>query len=119
MLLLLPTTSEQEFNIIPRDPNELTLLNLTITEDGSRNSETFTDITAFENGDYICIAQAFTILKEHRTYEIRITQDGNNWYRDKARCTSQVDKAVKHSLNTVADNGFLTLETNSDFTTIE
>lgn len=118
MVNLLPTTSEQEFNILPRSPENLTSLSLTITEEGSRVSETFADVQAFENDDWICIAQAFTILKENRLYEITIKQDGDPWWRGRARCTSQSDKTAKHTLNSVPKDGFMLLEDNDQFQTI-
>ena len=119
MVLLSPTTDEQEFNIMPRDPSELSSLSLTITDEASDTSETFSPVTAYENGDYIGISQAFTILKEHRLYNIEITQDGELWWRGRARCTSQSDKTVKHKLNTIADGGSIILSDSSDYTIIE
>ncbi len=119
MILLTPTTSSQDFNITPREPNEFSSLSLTITEQGTSISETFSDVEAYENGDLVCISQAYTILKEHRLYDISITQDGVLWWRGKARCTSQSDKTVKHKLNTVADSGFQLVEDEIGFTIIE
>ena len=116
MITLLPNTSVQEFNIIPRNPDLLSGISLTITEEGTSVTETFADVTAFENGDFICISQAFTILKEDRIYEVIITQDGENWWRGKLRCTSQVDEKVKLSLNTVADDDYQILSSNTNYT---
>lgn len=118
MVLLSPTTSSQDFNILPRDPKELSSLSLTITEQGTGTTETFSDVTAFENGDITCISQAFTILKEHRQYDISITQDGDLWWRGKARCTSQTDKTAKHKLHTVADGGYVSLADEEGHTTL-
>ena len=115
MVTLLPTTDEQEFNIIPRQPNMLKDISVTITEDGSGNSETFTDVTVFENGEYICVSQAFSILRENFTYYVDIKQDGDNWWRGKARCTSQTDQKIKHTLREGTDEGFVTKEISSDF----
>lgn len=115
MVILTPTTSEQEFNIIPRDRSSLASLTLVITEEGTATTETFSNITAYHNGDWVCVAQAFTILVEHRLYEISITQDSTLWWRGKARCTSQSDKTVKHTLNSVADDGYLLLEDDDDY----
>ena len=113
MITLLPQTASQDFNIVPRKPNELDSLTLTIREDGTGTSETFNNVTAFENGDYICISQAFTFLKENYLYYITITQDGENWWRGKARCTSQTDRKIKHTLYTGSDEGF-PIVTNSE-----
>lgn len=118
MVLLSPTTSEQEFNITPREPNELTDLVLTITEQGSATTETLSNVSAFTNGDLICISEAFSILVENRQYDIEIHQDGTLWWRGKARCTSQTDKTAKHSLNSVADSGSTLLADNESSTTI-
>lgn len=115
MITLLPSTSEQEFNIIPRDPKRFKDISLTITEDGSNATETFSSVTVFENGDYICIAQAFTILRENYTYYIEVTQDGSNWWRGKARCTSQTDHKIKHTLRDGTDEGFVTKAVSEDF----
>lgn len=115
MVILSPTTSEQEFNIIPRDRTALTSLTLVITEEGTSVTETISNANAFENGDWITISEAFTILVEHRLYEITITQDGELWWRGKARCTSQTDKTAKHTLNSVADDGYLLLEDDDDY----
>jgi hypothetical protein len=119
MILLSPTTSSQDFNVLPRDPDTLTSLSLTITEEGTGTTETFSDVEAYENGDWIGISQAFTILKEHRLYKITIRQDGDLWWRGKARCTSQTDKTEKHTLNSVADAGYQILSEDGGYEIIE
>lgn len=116
MIILSPTTEAQEFNIIPRNKSELSYLTLTITDESNKQSETFEDVTAYENGNYIAIEQAFTILKENRMYKIVITQDGTNWWRGKARCTSQTNNQLKHSLNTIASTQYLVIEQDESFT---
>lgn len=118
MVILSPTTSAQEFNVVPRNPNELSSLTLTITEEESKNSETFEDITAYVNGDYICISQAFSILQENRLYKISITQDGSNWWRGKARCTSQTDYTTKHNLHAVAESEYISISSDESYTTL-
>ena len=119
MITLSPTTSAQDFNVLPRDPDTLTSLTLTITEEGTNVTETFSDITAYQNGDWIGVSQAFTILKEHRLYEITIRQDSTLWWRGKARCTSQTDTTAKHTLNSVADAGYQLLDETSGYEIIE
>ena len=116
MITLLPVTTVQEFNIIPRNPEVLTNVTLTITEEGTEITETFSDVEVFENGDFVCVSQAFTILKDNRLYEVIVTQDGSNWWRGKLRCTSQTDETVKHSLNTVADEDYQLLSDNTNYT---
>jgi len=118
MITLLPTTSEQEFNIIPRDFTRFKNIDITITEDGSGATETFTDATVFENGDYICVAQAFTILRENYMYYIEITNESENWWRGKARCTSQTDTKQKHTLRDGTDEGFVIQTKTEDFPVI-
>ncbi len=118
MITLLPTTSAQEFNIIPRDYDAFQDLDLTITEDGTGTTESFTDITVFENGDYICVSQAFTILREEHTYYVSITSDGVNWWRGKVRCPSQTDRKVKHTLNSTTREQYSSVPSSEDYTEI-
>lgn len=118
MKILSPTTNAQEIKIIPRDPTDFSTLSLTITDEGSKETETITSITAWEDGDYIVIQCAYSILNEHRLYNIEITQDGTLWWRGRARCTSQSDKTVKHKLNTVADSSLMILPSDEDYTII-
>lgn len=119
MIVLAPVTTEQEFNILPREPSILTDLTLVITEEGSKTSETISSLTAFENKDMICIATSFTILKENNLYKIAITDvDGNNWWRGKARCTAATDFKLKYDNNSIADTDFITLTDDETFTTL-
>ena len=118
MIILAPNTSSQSFNVIPRDTTSLLNLTLTITDESNKVSETFEDITATVNGNYIQISQAFSILKENRLYKLIITQDGGNWWRGKARCTSQTDFQEKFSLNTIASTQYLVLEDDETFTVL-
>lgn len=118
MITLLPQTTSQDFNIIPRDYTLLNDIDLTITEDGSNITESFTDVEVYENGDYIGVSQAFTILRENYTYYITITSEDTNWWRGKARCTSQTDKTAKHTLRTGSDEGFVISAKTEDFPVI-
>ena len=119
MIVLAPVTTEQEFNILPRDPSILTGHTLVITEESSKTSETITDATYFENGSMICVAAEFTILNENYLYKIAITdEDGNNWWRGKARCTAATDHTLKHNNNSTADTDFITLTDDETFTTL-
>ena len=104
MIRLLPSTSSQSFNIIPRDipltDAELTDINVTITEDGTGVTETKTSITAALNGNYVQITVAFSILNADKAYFLEFTKGGVLWYRDKVYATSQTSKKTNHTLNT-------------------
>jgi len=120
MIVLAPVTTEQEFNILPREPKLLTGHTLVITEEGSKTSQTITTSAIYsENKDMICVAASFTILNENQLYKIAITdEDGNNWWRGKARCTAQTDFTLKYDNNTTADTDFITLTDDETFTTL-
>lgn len=119
MIVLSPTTSAQEFSILPRDPDLLTGHSLVIVEEDSKNSETITDATYFIDGNKVCVSAAFSILNENRLYKISITdEDGNNWWRGKARCTAQTDHTLKHDNNTTADTAYIVLTDDETFTTL-
>ena len=121
MIVLTPTTSEQEFNILPRDPSLLDGHTLVITEEGSKATETITgsDLSVFENKDMICISAAFSILNEDSLYKIAITdEDGNNWWRGKARCTAQTDYTEKHNNNSIASTSYISLTDDETYTTL-
>ena len=103
---------------MPRNPERFSDISLTITEDGSGKSESFTDVSVFENGDYITVSQAFSILRENYMYYIEIKNEDENWWRGKARCTSQTDTKQKHTLRSGTDEGFVTKEVSEDFPVI-
>ena len=116
MVILSPNTEIQEFNIIPRSRQSFNGLTLTITDESSKEFESFSDIDAYDNGNYVLVSQAFNILKENRLYKLTITQGGNNWWRGKVRCTSQTNYSLKYSLNTILSNQFVVIQDNEDFT---
>lgn len=116
MIILSPNSDTQEFNIIPRNRESFNSLTLTITDESSKESESFDNVNAYDNGNYVLISQAFSILKENRLYKIVITRDGSNWWRGKARCTSQTDYKQKHSLNTIASTQYVVIEDDETFT---
>lgn len=119
MIILSPTTSAQEFTILPRDPDLLTGHSLVITEEGSKNSQTITTAEYFKDGNKICVSAAFSILNEDSLYKIAITdEDGNNWWRGKARCTAQTDYTLKHNNNSVASARYITLADDETYTTL-
>ena len=119
MIILSPTTSAQEFTILPRDPELLSGHTLVITEEGSKTSQTITTAEYFEDGNKVCVSAAFTILNEDSLYKIVITdEDGNNWWRGKARCTAQTDYTVKHNNNSIANTNYITLADDETYITL-
>lgn len=145
MIILAPSTSAQTFNILPRSKDDLTGITLTITDESSKQYESFdldsrayyyeervlADGGTFEfntllneyrniylssDDNYVTIRQEFSILKENRIYKIVLKKDGFNWWRGKAMCTSQTNYKLKHSLNTIASTQYLVIEDDETFT---
>lgn len=107
MIRLLPDTEAQIIAVVPREfpTAEANFDNVTlvITEDGTNISETITDIVAEvpdNNSNYVYMDIAFSTLREGYGYYLEFTKGGELWYRDKAYATDQIDKTVKHTLNT-------------------
>ena len=107
MIRLLPNTESQIIAIVPREfpTAEANFDNITlvITEDGTNISETIEDIVAEvpdNNSNYVYMDISFSILREGYGYYLEFTKGGELWFRDKAYATAQVDKTVKHTLNT-------------------
>lgn len=100
MKVLQPNSDPQTIQIVPRQYIEASDLVLTITQDGTSKSEVLSSLTSVINGNYIDIEIASTILTEGELYFIELTQGSTLFYRDKAFCTSQTNKAVDHTLNT-------------------
>jgi len=107
MIRLLPDTEAQIIAVVPREfpTQESAFENVTlvITEDGTNISETIEDIVAEvpdDNSNYVYMDIAFSILREGYGYYLEFTKGGELWFRDKAYATAQIDKTVKHTLNT-------------------
>ena len=107
MIRLLPDTEAQIIAVVPREfpAEEVPFENVTlvITEDGTNISETIEDIVAEvpdDNSNYVYMDIAFSILREGYGYYLEFTKGGELWFRDKAYATAQIDKTVKHTLNT-------------------
>lgn len=107
MIRLLPNTNSQTIAIVPREfpTAEANFDNITlvITEDGTNISETIEDIVAEvpdNNSNYVYMDISFSILREGYGYYLEFTKGGELWFRDKAYATTQVNKTVKHTLNT-------------------
>jgi len=107
MIRLLPDTEAQIIAVVPREfpTQESAFENVTlvITEDGTNISENIEDIVAEvpdDNSNYVYMDIAFSILREGYGYYLEFTKGGELWFRDKAYATAQIDKTVKHTLNT-------------------
>ena len=107
MIRLLPDTDSQIIAVVPREfpTEEVPFENITllITEDGTNISETIENIVAEvpdNNSNYVYMDIAFSILREGYGYYLEFTKGGELWFRDKAFATAQVNKTVKHTLNT-------------------
>jgi len=53
MIVLQPITTSQTLRFVPRSYKEDSLVQLVITEDGTRKTETLTGLTATYNGNFI------------------------------------------------------------------
>jgi len=107
MIRLLPDTEAQIIAVVPREfPTEAANFDnvtLVITEDGTNISKTIENIVAEvpnDNSNYVYMDIAFSILREGYGYYLEFTKGGELWFRDKAYATAQIDKTVKHTLNT-------------------
>ena len=107
MIRLLPDTEAQIIAVVPREfpTAEVSFddVTLVITEDGTSISETIENIVAEvsdDNSNYVYMDIAFSILREGYGYYLEFTKGGELWFRDKAYATAQIDKTVKHTLNT-------------------
>lgn len=144
MKVLLPTSSEQTISIIPRkvglyfgsdyqervvadngDAESLACLSdifdatndvdVTITKDGDKSSETISVVNVVENGNFVDVTFASTILEEGFGYFLELTSNGGLLYRDKVYVTAQSDFTIKHKqpqnnytqYNVVDDNTYI------------
>lgn len=118
MKVLQPVETEQTLLIVPRQYVEASDLQLVLTKDGTRESETLTDITSTIDGNYLSIAVTSAILTEGSTYFFELTQGDTLLYRDKVYCTTQTDKDVKHTLNTNEYEQHATMPTGQQYITL-
>ena len=114
MIRLLPSTDAQTVAVIPREfptvAASFTNVSLIITEDGTNNSETITDIEATipdSNSNFVYMDIAFSILSEENAYYLEFTRGGSLFYRDKAYVTSQTDDEIVHTINTNKYNEYV------------
>jgi hypothetical protein len=144
MKVLLPTSSEQTISIIPREVglyfgsdyqervetnngsaeglsclqdvlDGVNDVDVTITKDGEKVSETISVVNVVENGNFVDVTFASTILEEGFGYFLELTSNGGLLYRDKIYVTSQSDFTIKHKqpqnnyteYNAVDDNTYI------------
>ena len=100
MIVLQPITTEQTISIVPRQYVEASNLQMVITEDGTRKTQTLTNLTSVIVGNYIEIDITSNILTEGNLYFVELTQGSTLLFRDKIYCTSQTSKDAAHTLNT-------------------
>lgn len=89
MIILLPNTSQQTINILPRINSIDKTIVITIRRDGDGASETITDAILSKSGGFVNMSFVCNILEEDATYYLEITRDGRLWYRDKIYSTVQ------------------------------
>ena len=74
MIILLPVSTSQTIKIVPRSYLEDSNVQLKITEDGTRKTETLTGLTATYSGNFIEIPCTFSILSEGKMYYIEVQE---------------------------------------------
>lgn len=89
MIILLPSTSQQTINILPRVNSIDGIITMNLRRDGDGVSESITDAVVSKSGDFISMTFDSTILQEDSTYYLEITRNGELWYRDKIYSTQQ------------------------------
>tara|TARA_A100001201_G_scaffold43683_1_gene44552 strand:+ start:12921 stop:13277 length:357 start_codon:yes stop_codon:yes gene_type:complete len=100
MILLQPVTSSQTIKIVPRSYKADSNVQVIITEDGTRKTQTLTSLTSSYVGNFIQIPCSFNILSEGKMYLLEFTRSGNLLFRSKAYCTAQTNRTIPHTLNT-------------------
>ena len=100
MIKLLPNTDPQTISIIPREYIEASNLQLVIKEDGTKKTQTLSNLTSTINGNFLDIQCTFSILSEDSSYSIELKQGVTLLYRDKVYCTSKTNNTISHTLNT-------------------
>ena len=95
MIILLPNTSEQTINILPRVTRIDGAIIVNLRRDGDGASESITDAIVGKSGEFISMRFASTILQEDSTYYLEITRDAKLWYRDKVYSTAQQNGEIE------------------------
>ncbi len=89
MIILLPNTSEQTINILPRVNSIDGTIIVNLRRDGDGKSESITDAIISKSGEFTSLYFASAILQEDSTYYLEITRNDSLWYRDKVYSTAQ------------------------------
>lgn len=117
MIVLQPTSDQQEFYIMPRFNDILGIKATTIRKDGTGETQSYLDneVTIRGGTYYMTVLLQCDLFEEGCTYSIEIINNSRLWYRDKIYITSQNDYKVKHQLaqpsyteyNDVDDNTYV------------
>jgi hypothetical protein len=100
MNVLAPVQTSQELKIIPRGYRPSgTDYKITLIEDGTGKTETITNVSADQDGNYMVFTVTFTILTNKSIYYMEVERDNKVKFRGKVYCTDRSDKKIKQSLN--------------------
>jgi len=109
MIRVIPTNDEQRVDIIPRrfiqsENLEESTVVVTIIEEGTRKTETLTNLSSQKVGNFLRLLCGFTILTAENVYSIEVKSVTETtdilMYRDKLYCTSQQSiNGEPHTLN--------------------
>ena len=101
MNVLEPVQTSQELSIVPRGyTSSASDYTVVLTEDGTGKTETLTNVSAVQDGNYMVFTVTFTILVDNSIYNIEIQRDNKVKFRGKIYCTDRSTKDKKVSLNT-------------------
>ena len=106
MIKVLPTTDSQNIDFIPRVFTVASDITLVVVEDGTRKTQTLSNLTSSRQGNFLRLSCAFTILTAENIYSIEVKQGSTLLYRDKLYCTSQTSTTTPHTLNSGKYNEF-------------
>ena len=119
MIIMTTTGNAQTFKVIPRE--YVTNATLTIRDDSSNVSKTYTGLTQTTSVNHLQVAITFNpVLKEGRYYDLTLKKaDATVIYKDKIFCTDQtINQAAdqeytvnkdEYTSDTSYDNDFIIL----------
>jgi len=107
-MIVLGTTTPQEFNVIPRN---YSADRMEITSETTRTTVSY-DITATINGYYLTWTEAVT-LKENVFYTLTVYNGSDIVYKGKIFCTDQ-----PVSTFSVNNNEFVSVSSNNEYITV-
>jgi hypothetical protein len=100
MNVLAPVQTSQQLKIVPRGYRPSgTDYKVTLTEDGTGKTETLTNVSAVQDGNYMVFTVTFTILTNNSVYYMEVERDNKVKFRGKIYCTDRSTKNKKVSLN--------------------